>query len=179
MKNNGRMRTKFSTPQLARSIAPTAAVASGLMSPAALAAPGDLDAVFGDIGRAFLPDLSGPLWALEAESEAEDSWIAAGGDTFCNGRFYYCSDIDSRGFARRLTADSSIDASFAETALSATEVFDVALQPDGKVVAVGRSFAPAHPSLQVFRLETDGTLDAGFGEAGTFTYQPNAFENFS
>jgi hypothetical protein len=38
-------------PLLARGIAPTAALASGLMSPLALGASGDLDPTFADMGR--------------------------------------------------------------------------------------------------------------------------------
>ena len=48
------------------------------------------------------------------------------------------------------------------------EALDVARQPDGKVVAVGRRLQGAGPgaNLVVFRLEPDGSLDTGFGYGG-------------
>jgi hypothetical protein len=53
-------------PRLAPRIASaTAIAATGLLGPAALAAPGDLDPSFADVGRWSDLDLDGPLWSLD------------------------------------------------------------------------------------------------------------------
>ncbi|HZF99883.1 MAG TPA: delta-60 repeat domain-containing protein, partial [Chitinophagales bacterium] len=51
-----------------------------------------------------------------------------------------------------------------------SETYDMVLQPDGKIVVVGRSYlesnAPAGTALAMARFNSDGTLDAGFGSGG-------------
>jgi uncharacterized delta-60 repeat protein len=156
--------------QLKRSIGPTAVLASGLVSPLAWSAPGDLDPEFGDVGRALLPDLTGPAWSVEAADD--DDLIAAGGD-FAACDFYcywYSYDLHTSGFASRLSADGSLDPSFAAPELAGIEVLDIALQPDGKVIGAGRSVHEAHTQLTVFRLERDGALDTSFGDGGIVNY---------
>src|SRR5690242_17784751 len=45
---------------------------------------------------------------------------------------------------------------------------DVAIQPDGKIVAVGFAFAnPGETDIAVTRLNANGSPDQGFGEGGT------------
>jgi uncharacterized delta-60 repeat protein len=53
-------------------------------------------------------------------------------------------------------------------------IYDIAIQPDGKIIAAGfggqaeSRFDPARPAPALLRYNTDGTLDPGFGMAGTF-----------
>jgi uncharacterized delta-60 repeat protein len=45
----------------------------------------------------------------------------------------------------------------------------VAIRSDGKIVAVGRSFAPGRTAFAVARYNTNGTLDTTFGTGGKAT----------
>lgn len=160
-------------PLLARGVAPTAAVVSGLLSPLALGATGDLDPAFADVGRIGpLSDFAGPAWSILAAQD-DDEIIFAGGDSEvgCDSDDFYCYyynyyESDASNFLGRLSDTGSIDLSFAAARLENTEVFDVALQPDGKVVAVGRTVQDDRSTLTVFRLEREGSLDPTFGESG-------------
>jgi uncharacterized delta-60 repeat protein len=72
----------------------------------------------------------------------------------------------------RHNADGSLDTSFGSGGSVTTnlggidEGFDVALQPDGKIVMVGRSGGPTGFDFGVVRYDTDGSLDTGFGTGG-------------
>ena len=62
------MKTKTHAGDTARIriVAPTAALATGLVTPLALGGPGDLDPAFGRLGRVSeLPKLDGPAWSLD------------------------------------------------------------------------------------------------------------------
>jgi uncharacterized delta-60 repeat protein len=152
-------------PLLARGLAPAAAVTTGLMSPLAIGASGDLDPTFADVGRTTNFDFGGPAWSLEAVSD--DEVMFAGGDE-CAG--WYCGyyyDL-AYEFVGRMDGSGAVDASFAAERLEDVKVFDVAVQPDGKVVAVG---ATVENNLNrwaatIFRLERDGPLDPTFGDGG-------------
>lgn len=154
------MKTKTQAGESARIriVAPTAAFATGLITPLALAGPGDLDPAFGRLGRVSdLPNLDGPAWSLDAR----DGDILFGGvEDYC---YYFC---DYTGFASRLDADGGLDAAFAAAKLDRIDVRDVAMQPDGKAVAVGTDRRAFPEVMVVFRLNADGTLDMGFGTEG-------------
>ena len=62
--------------------APGAALACGIVSSTTLAAPGDLDPGFGDVGRFVLPDFLGAASSL---AKQDDSVIVAGGDLLGGG----------------------------------------------------------------------------------------------
>jgi uncharacterized delta-60 repeat protein len=151
---------------LARGLAPSTAIASSLLTPAAMGAPGDLDTTFADVGRMTDLDLPGAAWSLEALHD--DEVLFAGGDA-CDGFYcgYYYYDY-AYNFVSRLSGDGSTDPSFTATRLENVEIFDVAMQPDGKAIAVGRTVENARDlsSLTILRLERDGALDLTFGEDG-------------
>jgi hypothetical protein len=101
----------------AREAAPTAtaALASGLLCPLALGAPGDLDPSFGDVGRTeLMVDFAGPAWSVEPVDEGQI--IFAGGDDFTCYYDYYCGYVDTPSFRlswscpRRPAARSSVPA---------------------------------------------------------------------
>lgn len=140
-----------------RIVAPTAALASGLVAPMAWSGPGDLDPAFGNVGRVSdLPQLRGRAWSLDATDE---DILFGGFEDYC----YYCSDYT--GFTSRLGPDGTVDAAFAAARLEDTDVREVVVQSDGKPVAIGtRHVAPT--SLVLFRLNVDGSLDASFGDDG-------------
>ena len=88
--------------------------------------------------------------------ETED---AAGGSTFA---------------VLRYLPDGSLDTAFGDGGLVAGLVpggaASVAVQPDGRIVAAGRVTSPAgDEDIVVARFLTDGSLDPGFGDAGTGT----------
>lgn len=148
--------------RLARSAAPAAALASGLMSPAASAATGDLDPSFADLGRAYaLLNLEGAAWSLEPQAE---DWLLGGGDFYD----YYGTYVE--GFAQRLTGSGAIDATFAPLGIANTEILDVAVAADGSMIGVGRTLqttpSPQRLVLTVFRLGPNGARDAAFGVDG-------------
>ncbi len=156
-------------PLLVRSIVPGAAVASSVLSPPALGATGDLDQTFGNLGRVGpMINLDGPAWALQ--DKGNGSIIIAGGDEDCTGyNCYYAEYDDATEFVEQLTGTGTIDSSFDAISLQHTQVFDVVLQPDGKVVAVGREIegrSRFNFRLTVFRLESSGALDRTFGDDG-------------
>ncbi|HYU99854.1 MAG TPA: hypothetical protein VE977_13580 [Pyrinomonadaceae bacterium] len=74
----------------------------------------------------------------------------------------------------RFNKDGSIDASFGNAGLATTDFFgtpdqvwDLVLQPDGKIVAVGD--ADSANWLALARFNSDGNLDTSFGDSGRLT----------
>jgi len=155
-------------PRIVKGIIPTTAIASGIFSPTSWAAPGDLDPAFGDMGRASFP-LQGSAFHVQ-ELTADESLIAGG--EVCDFRTdYYCYyETYADGFIGQVSPTGSLDLQAAAAVLGETEVFDFALQPDGKVVAVGRSFSANKSILTVFRLMPGGSLDSNFANNGVMHY---------
>lgn len=132
-----------------------AAAAAGIAGSPALAAPGDLDPAFGDVGRQSSVHYSNfPQWSIDVQ--ADDAVLLGGGGEYCYWGCYEDYFVD------RLLPNGTPDASFSAAALEDTWILDTALQPDGKVIGVGYTSA----KLQVFRLRPDGSLDPDFGVGG-------------
>src|SRR5215469_3483189 len=143
--------------RIVKGVVPTSAIASGVLSQPAFGGPGDLDPTFGDMGRVSALSLKGPAWSVEAL--AGDRSLIAGGEVVfrpmesCD----YYNSCHADGFIGQFSPAGSLDLEVAAAQLSTTEVFDFALQPDGKVVAVGRTFSKTGSQLTVFRLESGGS----------------------
>lgn len=140
----------------ALSVGAFALVVAGLP---ASAAPGDLDAGYGTGGRALLE-----LPGLDEET-VTDSALDGEGRLVVTG-------YDGMGvsFVARLTADGALDTSFSSDGVElapagVNQLAAVEVQPDGKIVAVGRR---ANPTTGIFvtRLTDDGSPDADFATAG-------------
>ena len=157
--------------KITKGIVPTTAIASGLLSQPSFAAPGDLDPAFGDMGRASFP-LSGAAFRVQ-ELTADESFIAGGESIFhfrgCDYYYYSCAPTVD-GFMGQVSPKGSLDLKFAAALLDKTQVLDFALQPDGKVVAVGKSISARKTVFTVFRLMPGGALDPHFATAGVLNY---------
>lgn len=158
----------------ARGTAPAAAIVTNLLCTPAMGAPGDLDPAFGETGRLEF-DVAGPAWALQPVEP--DEFIVGGGNyTQCGWYCYYYQDVNvfANGYIARYSAAGVADPDFVADGIAGVQVLDVALQPDGRVVGVGRDIEENVPRLAVFRLESDGSPDPGFGEGGIVRYSPDA-----
>ena len=73
----------------------------------------------------------------------------------------------------RFTATGQVDASFNGTgalviddSFAEDQLNGVAIQPDGKIVAVGQGFNNSKDTFYICRLNSDGTFDSTFGTGG-------------
>jgi uncharacterized delta-60 repeat protein len=134
------------------------------------AAEGDLDLTFGNGGK-VITQLS------TAQNQTSNiRGIKAQSD----GKLIAVGDVTSFGtdFAVvRYNTDGSLDSSFGIGGIVITDfsgdqdtALGVAIQGDGKIVAVGYSFSSlAHFNFALARYNTDGSLDLTFGSGGRVT----------
>jgi uncharacterized delta-60 repeat protein len=130
------------------------------------AAVGDLDPKFGNGGKVFTHIGFGDRVASLAFQP--DGKIIAAGASASRGIF------SSSDFAIvRYNVDGSLDTSFGAGGKVTTDFFDyedyinaVALQTDGKIVAVGRARDGALAYFGLARYNKDGSLDSTFGSGG-------------
>lgn len=133
---------------------------------------GSLDPTFGTGGKASVEFISGAIDQCEAVALQADGKIIAVGQVF----------DDSTGvvdFAlARFNTDGSFDSTFGTGGKLTTDFFntndgasDVAIQPDGKIIAGGFAFNPSTGGgdQALARYNTDGSLDATFGAGGKAT----------
>ena len=133
----------------------------------AQAAPGDLDPSFGS-GGTVTTDFGDRDRAAAVAIQADGKILAAGNTC--------CSSPGGSDFAlARYNADGSLDTSFGSGGTLTTDIgaFDFALataiQPDGKIVAVGRTGPSGTGDFALARYNPNGSLDASFGSAGKVT----------
>ncbi len=127
---------------------------------------GSLDASFGSGGKV--------LTDFGAASDDEAHAVAIQPD----GKLVVAGYSDASGggdFAiARYNVDGSLDASFGSSGKVLTDLgsanidfaLAVGVQPNGKIVAAGASRAAGNYDFAVIRLNTDGSLDAGYGSGG-------------
>jgi len=161
-------------PRIVKGVVPTTAIASGLLSQPSFGAPGDLDPTFGDMGRVGSASTSqlGPAWSVQA-LDGDQSFIAGGEVHLGRGCSYY-NTCHADGFFGQVSPVGSLDLQAAAPLGNKTEVFDFALQPDGKVVAVGLTSSNGKSQLTVFRLASGGSLDPNFAHQGIMQYTPDS-----
>jgi len=159
------MKTKNS--KKAVRLAPAAAVTTALLAPTTYGAAGDLDPSFGDLGR-LGPILNGPAWSIEMQDDG--SILLGGGDSYYYYGYYYWGGWETTNFVNLLSDTGVLDPAFVSGDLGNAQIFGVARQPDGAVVAVGRAVVNnnADSRLIVFRLLADGSLDPDFGDNGQY-----------
>ncbi len=105
------------------------------------------------IDATFAADIDGTIYAVALQPNGK---IIVGGDfTLVNGT--------GRNRIARLNADGSLDATFNPGTGADNIVYDVAVQPDGKILLVGSFYGVnSTASFQVARLNADGSFDASF-----------------
>lgn len=138
-----------------------------------LNADGSLDTSFGTGGRVI--ETFGDRWVdvTSAALQADGKILVAG--------------TDGRGasfFVARFNSDGSLDTTFDGDGWAATPIpnslsspfdpsaaYDLAVQPDGRIVAVGAAGTDPRGGwdVAVVRYNADGSLDAGFGTGGIVT----------
>jgi uncharacterized delta-60 repeat protein len=152
-----------------------------LLGPAALvivtasiaqAAPGDLDTTFDGDGKVTTPFIV----TDEARGVAiqADGKIVAAGVAICDPCL---GPVKPHDFAlARYNRDGSLDTTFdgdgkvtTDFNLGEDEAFAVAIQADGKIIAVGSANGPSALDFAVARYNADGSLDATFDGDGTVT----------
>lgn len=142
-------------------MAVVALVSLGAAGAAPAAVPGELDLTFGGTGKVHPP--FGP------ESGAGGLAVQPDGRILVTG-----SAEASAGFSvARLLSNGNPDPSWGggdgvvTTPLGEfAAALDVALQPDGRVVAVGQAMGAKNEDFAIVRYLSNGELDPGFGEGG-------------
>ncbi len=92
-----------------------------------------------------------------------------------DGKIVVAGSGDSTLAVARYTITGSLDTSFNGTGIVTTSIGDwtaaygVAIQPNGKIVAVGSSADGSNRYFTVVRYKDDGTLDADFNHTGVVT----------
>lgn len=162
---NRKQKTKPKSPLIRLvGLEAAAGIAGSLVAATALAAPGDLDPGFGDVGRQSNLGISSTLWS--ADVAPDGSVFASGGDCEYASYYYFCYE---ENFTSRLLSTGAIAADFLAAPLENSLVYDAARQADGRLVEVGRvQLADGTQKLQVSRRLPDGSLDPSFGLNGTF-----------
>jgi uncharacterized delta-60 repeat protein len=142
------------------------------LSASAQAAPGDLDPSFGS-GGLVTTDFDGRGDFSLAVALQPDGKIVSAGNSSATGVF-------SVAFAlARHNPDGTLDTTFGSDGKvltsfggSLSAAADVAIQPDGRIVAVGI----ANGDFGVARYNSDGSLDSGFGSGGLVTTDFGGFD---
>ena len=133
-------------------------------------ADGTPDAAFGSSG-VVSTSVGGAGAQANSVTVQPDGMLVVGGTRF--GR-----DAPDELLVARYTSDGALDAGFGTGGLSATPVgagpssaAAIALQHDGRIIAVGTAFAngPTDDDFAVVRYTPDGQLDPTFGEDGVVT----------
>ena len=129
---------------------------------------GSLDPTFGHRGLVLTEILPGHVDSASSVLLQADGKIVAAGGT----RGLWRPGSSDFALARYLT-DGALDRSFGVggrviTPISSADdhVFDLAVQPDGKLVAAGWSFQGGGPHLALARYNPDGRLDSSFDADG-------------
>jgi uncharacterized delta-60 repeat protein len=137
-------------------------------------APGDLDRSFGAGGKLFAN--FGGICVGNAIATQPDGKIIAAGQLQNGGGF--------QALIARFNVDGTLDTGFGTGGKAATAVGDsaiiyaLALQSDGKIVAVGdvHTNTAAYFDWLILRYNADGSLDSSFGSSGIITADFGSFD---
>ena len=136
------------------------------------AAPGDLDPTFGN-GGVVTTKMSNDYDVITDIKLQPDGKVVTAGLVYriCDGGYDTLCNLPMRlAFINRYLSTGVLDKSFGNggkiifTHKDGEYISKIALQPDGKIVAVGHLLGGG--SAIVFRYNANGTLDASFGTGG-------------
>ena len=141
------------------------------------AANGSLDPTFGVGGKVITAIGSGDEEAREVVVQSDGRIVVAG----------YSATGSNRDFALvRYAIDGSLDPTFGIGGKVVTPIgssndyaYGVALQSDGKIVAVGTTFVGSYYDFGLARYNVDGSLDGTFGSGGKVTTSVGARDDFA
>ena len=138
-----------------------------LFSSAIFALPGDIDLTFGVSGGYVVSD----FLAAQVNEVANDVAVQTDGKIVVVGsRFASVGNVDY--LVARYNADGTLDTTFSGDGIfllhnsNSDNLYAVAIQTDGKIVAVGQSNSTSE--AYAIRLNTNGTLDTTFSGDGIF-----------
>jgi uncharacterized delta-60 repeat protein len=161
-----------------RAVFPFAAAVAFLVAIASplVAVPGDLDPAFGGGDGRVTTDFGDPDRAHGVTVQADGKIVVAGSGGGAGGPNFAVS---------RYNTDGSLDPTFDGDGKVTTDFasnhdrgFAVALQGDGKIVVAGEAFISSDGEFALARYNTDGSLDATFGEGdGKVTTNLDPVEN--
>jgi uncharacterized delta-60 repeat protein len=125
---------------------------------------GTLDTSFGENGKLLIPIRAGDDYAYSTFLQPDGKIVLAGSSS--NGSNSDFSIV-------RLNSNGSLDTSFGENGkllipvgINNESIFSTFLQPDGRIVLAGSSFNGPDSLFSVIRINSNGSLDTGFGEGG-------------
>lgn len=135
---------------------------------------GTPDATFDGDGLAQVPSLQqANALAIQADGKIVVAGIALPGDT----------DLALARFNSNGSPDTTFDGDGVATlALPLNQsIFDIAIQPDGKIIVVGNTGSNTANDFFLARFNSNGTPDAAFGPTGLgyLTYSLNTFDTFT
>jgi len=120
--------------------------------------------VFGQL-NIYAPSIINPAFFYGTGFNSLVSAIATqtDGKIICSGTFTTYNTIPVTGFIVRLNTDGSIDNTFVSGAGLSTNARAIAIQADGKILAVGGfSTYAGNVALGIVRINTDGSFDSTF-----------------
>ncbi|MXN91620.1 T9SS type A sorting domain-containing protein [Flavobacterium sp. Sd200] len=136
---------------------------------------GGIDTSFGTNGLTTITFIEpGPQ---TADTYVYDIAIQSDGKILVGG---YCNNnVNQTDFALvRLNTDGSLDTTFNNTGIllfgfgsQEDRGYDIALQPDGKILMTGDSFTGSTRDIALARINSDGTFDTTFSEDGKLTLE--------
>ncbi|WP_328874619.1 calcium-binding protein [Streptomyces sp. NBC_00287] len=166
--DGGRLRTEFGSASEAHAVAVqsdgrivAAGEAGGRFALVRYLADGTPDPAFGDAGRVTTPFEAGGAYGYDLALQSDGRVVVAGSAGSGGADFALA----------RYNTDGSLDGGFGNggrvtTAFAGEDLArGVQVQPDGRIVAAGRSGF----DIALARYNTDGSLDAGFGTGGRVT----------
>jgi uncharacterized delta-60 repeat protein len=144
---------------------------------AAAAAPGDLDPTFGNGGVTVSPGTD--YFAARSVAVQPDGKIVAGGVSApggfnINGRFTLIRYLPNGSFDTSFGTNGRVITTFPEYQANTMVVNDIAILPNGKIVAVGSGAQPSpfgigsRTSLFVVVYNSDGSINTTFENDGKF-----------
>jgi len=157
-------------------------LAGVLCASGALAAPGELDNTFGTAGRARVT--LGSTLSDNIDARVYASALQSDGKVVLVGsvqQYRPPSDYNTHILVARLNTDGLLDTTFDGDGWTTIDIagadstdyaYAVVIQSDGKIVAAGstQSQTTGDVDVALVRLNTDGSLDAGFGTGGKVVY---------